>query len=1118
MPIQEQNIVFVESQILDDVPEGGGAATGREVVDGQMNNVFEDISDLDRAMGRFNLRKLFLAVRALNTDLYGGSKLVVTELPTDDALGYTVFTTGDAFDTRAAAVNRVEAYLFKGPMWPGALQSNHIQGMQAINVIQRVGTQIPPIGKTLCIVQNEGLGNEAEQYVRVIDVTVTDTVFEDSSGTFNRWVVRMDLSDPLLFNFNGHDANRFDSYNYTGKARLRDTTVADAQRYFGAQTLAEPAAIGDTSVRAQSQFAQLVPSARTETALVNQVMNPNLNVTISAGARTVDVPQQAHTLALDVTAENRRLNWIETLYPMPRPGTLTISFRAQGNWYTLTDDGDGVLSGSDPSNGAGTISYMLGDASVTLGALPDAGSQIMYAWASPVHYNARAGHSDIDTTITVQHHLDDTIKPGTLTLTWLSNSVTRTATANAAGVISGDGAGGVDHTTGEFWLTLNATPDPGSQLGIDYERETQVLKTFTGVTLTGGYASVDVEEAVVPGSVLAEFVLQSIHQRDGYTITKRFRRIYSGASLAWVVQESTRTDKSNETKTRSYEVSLADDGDGTIGRVGGVVNYATGEMTLPVLTHFEEKVWSKELQGYVGTGYATSYGITTEFASGIVQVYYQTPGGTPTAISTEIPIPPMRFRVLPRLLDEFIVPNSVQFTWGGATYIDLAGIIYKGPSGSDPGLPVGSIDYASGWVELEFWDYATGKPNVTSLLTRFSYWTTVEASFRSASSPLAPEALSIVAVTEDGDQISASGDQDGVIQGAFIEGSVSYEFGIATVRFGSYDGETWVPRAVDPGTIKYNAVAYRYIPLPANILGVNAVRLPPDGRVPIFKSGDVVMVMHRLETAPVTPTNGVPVSLGRTRIAWVRVIDANGATVTEGYTLDREAGTVTFPDVTGLSLPLTIRHTVGDLRLVTDAQINGDLTLARELTHNYPAGESLVASCLLFGDRRARVSHLWDQVSWNGTWVDSIVGSAATATLNTIDFPVTVTNEGADTDRWIFRVVNAGANQWELISEKRGLVWSGTYAPGGADVAPINPRTRVWDEQSQAWVGGTPYMTIPGLANGGGWANGNVVRINTVGAIADFWIARSIAQSDEPAGDGLDGAEIYALGNIDRPE
>ena len=106
MAIQEQNIVFVESQVMDDVPEGGGAATGNVIIDGQMNNVFEDISDLDRALGRFNLRKIFLAVRTLSTDLYGGVKSVITALPDDAALGYTLFSTGDPFDTRAEAVDQ----------------------------------------------------------------------------------------------------------------------------------------------------------------------------------------------------------------------------------------------------------------------------------------------------------------------------------------------------------------------------------------------------------------------------------------------------------------------------------------------------------------------------------------------------------------------------------------------------------------------------------------------------------------------------------------------------------------------------------------------------------------------------------------------------------------------------------------------------------------------------------------------------------------------------------------------------------------------------------------------------------------------------------------------------
>ena len=136
-----------------------------------------------------------------------------------------------------------------------------------------------------------------------------------------------------------------------------------------------------------------------------------------------------------------------------------------------------------------------------------------------------------------------------------------------------------------------------------------------------------------------------------------------------------------------------------------------------------------------------------------------------------------------------------------------------------------------------------------------------------------------------------------------------------------------------------------------------------------------------------------------------------------------------------------------------------------------------------------------------------IEGDEATATLNTIAHPITVTNEGAETERWLLRWTNS--TNVELIGQRVGLVYSGPFTE---DIAPINPRTR--DEEGN---GGTPYLTIPVAANGGGWSAGNIVRINTVGALADFWMARAIQQSDEPLDDGADGCEIHALGNIDRP-
>jgi len=1214
MAIQEQNIVYLRTQVMDDVPEGGGAAIGEVVVDGAMNNVFEDPSDLDRVYGRLNLRGLALGVRSLDTDLYGGAKTAITGLPADPALGYALFTIDNPFGTRAEAANRVEAYLYKGPLWHGVLNENHIKNMQAISVIQRVNTALPPVGKTLCLVQDEGLSTEQEQYVRVIQVDAVETTFTDDQGDYVRWIVTMSLSGDLLYDFTGHTVNRYDTYNYTGKTRIRDTTVANAAKFYGSTRVAEAAQATELKIRATSMFAQLVPSAETPTSLVNQPMSnqqtpmiasrattlsytvagaviaPNgkivldtgaypgsISVTVggvtitddgagnaihsgttvglwtyatgdcalgssapsASGTATISyipaaaVAMQSHTRAITVTAENRRLNWIETLAPIPLPSTFTLAYMAQGNWYVLSDNGAGTVSGSDPSFGAGTVSYITGAAPVTLGALPDVGSQLMLAWATPVHTSIQAGNAAIDTKIIVTHSLGEAFKPGTMTITWPVGGVEKTATVAVDGTISGDCTGYASAVIGDLRLEFTVPPDANSQIGLDYQRVTQTQQTFTGVSAPGGIAVVDLGEAVEPGSITLLWSTQStikwdktIHQVD----------LYYGPS-GWVVREVTTTITSES--VRRYDYRSTDNGLGEIIGSGGSANYSGGELTLPLLPAMTQNVYDVESSGW------TSHSESEEqaFVSGVVNVWYTPAGAAQTAVSIEIDLPPLQIKVIPRLLDETLVPGGLRFAWNGHVYIERNGTIYRDVSpATGAGTPAGTMNYLDGVATLT--DYVTGSGAVTisALLTRFGDWTAVEASFRAALAPLKPEALSIVAVTDDGEQITGSADADGVISGTWMRGDANYQFGVSTVEFGQLDGATWVTRAVDPSTIRYSAVAYSYLPLNADILGIDPVRLPPDGRVPIYRAGDVVVILHPQTNAPATPTlgdytytnsEGVEVtvqryilSCGRTRIGWVKINDNNGDTVAlqtavdaNGVRLsglDRKLGVVYWDDISALATPLTVKHTVADLRMITDAQISGWLTLARSLSHDFPADESIIAACLIHGDRRARVKTTWDQASWDGVWRDAIYGSAATATLNLIDYPIEVTNEGADTERWVFRCTNAASNLWELIGEHRGLVWSGTYEPyisgTPVDVAPINPRTR--DENGQ---NGTPYMVIPQRANGGGWSNGNVVFIPTVGAIADFWIARSIQQSDEPDDDGADGCEIYALGNIDRP-
>jgi len=710
--------------------------------------------------------------------------------------------------------------------------------------------------------------------------------------------------------------------------------------------------------------------------------------------------------------------------------------------------------------------------------------------------------------------------PTSVAISWTTGGAAKSATVDASGAISGDATGQMDEFEGTGELILTTLPDRGSDLTISYnwyeaQNAGEAVKADENVSAS---SPIVLSAAAKPDTLRLElWLISPVDQHRQHRIIA----VDQGGNLVVPKQRaSTSWGSSGSDSVVTDQIIGTVSGD-TVTITESAVDvefYKRGYGMVIWYEHRDTKSLSIDTSKDATARYVVD-GVTTN-----------------SVAATDItPIASVTLDLLPNVIDP-IVPESVRFTLGGKTYDDRSGNLL---TDIDPqtgsGLAAGSIDYNAGTAEVTFWQ--DGQPvglNVTSLLTVYGEWTATEGFFRTPSAPLKPESLQIIGTTEDGEQIIATANQDGEFTHEWLQGTVNYTFGTAAVTFGKLvadssltpeektewwydpakvdgDGNIYKPRPMITSTLRYNAVAFSYIPLDAGIVGIDAVRLPPDGRVPIYRPGDVVMVMHPQETAPQTVTTGGTIAT-RPRVAWVRVMDANGEQVTEGYSLDRATGTVTFDDTTGITMPVTVRHTVGDLRLVTDVQITGDITLSRELTHDYPANESIVASCLIHGDRRARVAQTWDEQSWSGTWKDSREGNEATATLNLIDHPITVTNEGCDTDRWLFRCTNASTNAWELISEKRGLVWSGTYTQTGDDVAPINPRTRGEDG-----AGGVPYMTIPAAANGGGWQTGNVVRINTVGAIADFWIARAIQQSDEPLDDGADGCEIYALGNIDRP-
>lgn len=449
--------------------------------------------------------------------------------------------------------------------------------------------------------------------------------------------------------------------------------------------------------------------------------------------------------------------------------------------------------------------------------------------------------------------------------------------------------------------------------------------------------------------------------------------------------------------------------------------------------------------------------------------------------------------------------KGVSFDIGADHYAQTTdGTLYKNQSPTTGiGTPAGNVSGASGIVGIVAWTGGTVADitNWRGIIAPPSVgveapFTAFSATFRTASSPLRTGSVSILGTMQDGTTFNVTAGNDGKINGTRVKGKVDYQYGLVELYFVNPAGDvadnidlsflqigglTSTPRdLVKTGSVRYNAVAFSYLPLDATLLGIDPVRLPSDGKVPIFRAGGFAVVGH---TGKITATvsNLQVVNCARVRLSRVRVVGFNGVVINTGYTTNLDAGTVTFLDVTGYSQPVTVEHRIEDMAVVREAQISGEVTFTRALTHDYPLTvppTSFVSSALVAGDLYARVSVLFDQATWNGiTWLDSVSGAAATGTFNDVLAPIVVTNMGAVTERWALVFTNT--TSFNIVGEHVGVIGTGSI---NTDLAPLNPAT------------GVAYFSLAALGWGIGWSVGNIVRFNTVGAMTPVWVVRTVQQ------------------------
>lgn len=487
-------------------------------------------------------------------------------------------------------------------------------------------------------------------------------------------------------------------------------------------------------------------------------------------------------------------------------------------------------------------------------------------------------------------------------------------------------------------------------------------------------------------------------------------------------------------------------------------------------------------------------------------------------------LPPLTIDLTP-LVSDTVVAGSVRFALNGETYVDRSGTLYKNVSvATNSGTEAGNINYASGVATITGWAGGGATAlSVSSLLTRIGQWSAVECFFRTPGSPLRPGSLYLRANKLDGSQISATADMNGNLLSAEINGTVDAETGVVQVSFGKFvedatltpeqklewwytapvppATQVWMPTVVLPNTIYFNCIVYSNMPLDADLLGLDPVRLPMDGRVPVFKQGNVIVVHDTASTALPNPLSAWQVvALPRGDLAYAVLYDANSVKIpTALYTVNLTAGTVTMADPLDLSpyaQPLTCEHRVEDMALVSDVQITGEITIVSGLKHDYTAANSMVSSALIIGDMQARQNKFFSQATWTAVWSDTLIGSATTAQYNSTLYPVLVANRGCIQERWA--IIFTGATTFNIVGEYSGVIGTGTTA---ADASPINPITQ------------TPYFTLQSAGWGSGWAANNVVRFNTIAANYPVWMARTTTMGDVVAPD--DNFKLQIRGDAD---
>lgn len=494
MPIKSDDLGIYKSAVMADVPEGGGGATGTQVVDGVSNNIFPDVSDDNRAGGAFHLRKLFGKAATDDQDMLLGSGWVVLKPPTDPAVDVTVFETDDWFDERTDAITLVESSMVKAPRLLCRIQDTHYAGVSVLQLYNVAPAKsFPPAGESIVIRNPSG----AEVKVRVLRVTERSETINDVSGAYVINLATCELNKPLPIDVLGLPPQRTPP-SANSAATVFSTAPAVGARFHGVKPLASPVVLGAQPIREVTVsggiYAQLVPASTVPTPVGDQyplLQRPTLSRTASA------------TVSISTAAVALGPNTVLQLPTAAEPASLTMT---HGATVFTTNAAGQVLQGSthvgDVSWSARTITM--------LGTAPNYGSATNTLTYKPATVTGATAHSyahrvtDANQSSALTAALQPTPAPGTLSISYLSKGrwyeLLEDGTGKIAGADSSYGSGTLTFLTGTLLASLGALPDVDSDIILTWGEADSASAASSGLPARA-WAYLPVAEQPTPGTL-----------------------------------------------------------------------------------------------------------------------------------------------------------------------------------------------------------------------------------------------------------------------------------------------------------------------------------------------------------------------------------------------------------------------------------------------------------------------------------------------------------------------------------------------------------------------------------------------------------------------------------------